>query len=594
MMSGSLGFAAVALLLQLPAVPNCPKIFLPTASASTRLYCAQLAANKQTADDLLEAIALVGELPDDHPLRPEINRYIEQWSSDILNIGEEKFQAGDLERAMEIAKRIPSGVAAYDLVEERLDRWQSIWSEAEEIYAEAERQLRLSNWNLAFREAVRLTSVGNQHWATFKHNELIDKIQIAREDSAKLDEAYRLSKSGNVDQILEAIEQAKKIAPESYAYKEAQDLIAESGEKLLEIAQNRLDRGNWQGVLEIADKLPDSIKSPKVKGDLTKLARAMSRAESGTVVGLEEAFASAQELSSDRPLYAQAQKLAQRWEREIEDVARLERARTFASSGLASDLRIAIAEAQQIPQGNPRYQEARGAIQDWTRRVEVIEDRPYLNRAAQMASLGGVASLQDAVREARQIAPGRALHGEAQDKISEWTREIQRQQDQPYLDRARALAGQGNLSQAVATAQQIQSGRVLYSEAQREIRSWQAELQGQQRMREAYEAAKPGTPEALSSAIRTARQVPTSASKRSEAVTAVNRWAYQILQMAQDRATYNIPEAIRMARFIPSGTEAYGTAQSQIQSWERSIAPPPPPVIELSPSPTVEPTDVEF
>ncbi|NJO51532.1 MAG: hypothetical protein HC840_21225 [Leptolyngbyaceae cyanobacterium RM2_2_4] len=75
---------SVALLLKLPAVPNCPSIFWPTASASLRLYCAQLAANKQTASDLLEAIELVNSLPADHPLRPEINRYMRNGRSRFL------------------------------------------------------------------------------------------------------------------------------------------------------------------------------------------------------------------------------------------------------------------------------------------------------------------------------------------------------------------------------------------------------------------------------------------------------------------------------------------------------------------------------
>jgi hypothetical protein len=85
------GGLAIALLLKLPALPNCPSIFWPTASGSLRLYCAQLAAKKQTVKDLLEAIALVNSLPADHPLRPEINRQIEEWSADILNLAEQTF-----------------------------------------------------------------------------------------------------------------------------------------------------------------------------------------------------------------------------------------------------------------------------------------------------------------------------------------------------------------------------------------------------------------------------------------------------------------------------------------------------------------------
>jgi hypothetical protein len=582
LISGGVGFTAVALLLKLPAVPNCPATFWPTASASMRLYCAQVAANKQTAQNLLEAIALVDSLPKDHPLRPEIDRHIEEWSLDILKIGDEKFEAGQLSEAIAIARRIPASVSAYKLVEQHIEGWQTIWSKAEALYEKAEQELRQSNWNQAFREAVRLTYVDNKYWATTKYDELVNQIQLGREASAKLDKAYQLSKSGTVADILAAIKQAEQISPSSYAYKEAQDLIAECGNKLLKLAQNRLERRNWKGVLEIANNLPASVKLPEVKSDLIDLGNALSRAQSGTIPDLEDAIATAQKLGAERPLYDQGQQLINRWQREIEDVGRLERARTFANSGLTDDLKTAIAEAQQIPSGNPRYQEARSQVGRWTRQVETIEDQPYLDRATQIASFGGVASLQEAIQEASRIAPGRILYRQAQNKIGEWTSSIQRIQDQPYLDRARNFANAGNLSAAITAAQQIQSGRALYTEAQSDIRSWQTEIQGQERLREAYQTATPGTPDAIATAIRVARQVPTASKVRGDARVAVNRWSNELLAMANDRSSYNITEALAIAKLIPSGTEAYEAAQQAIQAWQKSLEPPTP-SLELPP-----------
>lgn len=573
--AGGVGFVSIALLLKLPSVPNCPATFWPTASASMRLYCAQVAANKQTAENLLEAIALVEGLPADHPLRPEINRSIEQWSLDILKIGDQKFQAGQLNEAIKIARKIPAGVSAYKLVEQRIDGWQAIWSKAQAIYDKVEQLLRKSNWNQAFAEAGQLTYVDNKYWATTKYEQLTKLIRLTREASAQLDKARALSKSNLVDDILAAIKEAQKISRQSYAYKQAQDLIAECANKLVKLAENRLEQLNWQGALEIANKLPPILKLPQMKSDLINLAQAISSAESGTSTDLEKAIASAQKLRSDRPLYKRAQQLISRWQRETEDVARLERARMFASSGLTTDLKTAITEAEQIPNGNPRYQEARADIGRWTRQVETIEDQPYLDRANQIAAFGGVASLQEAVQEASRIAPGRALYKQAQEKIAQWTETMQRQQDQPYLDQARTLANGGDLTAAIAAAQQIKSGRALYREAQNEISGWQADLEGQQRLQEAYNAATPGTPEALSSAIRLARQVPSISKSKADARDMLSRWSSQLLTMAQDRSSYNIGEAIAIAKMIPSGTDAYEEAQTQIQSWQSALEPPP-------------------
>ena len=576
--SGGVGFIAIALLLKLPAVPNCPATFWPTASASMRLYCAQLAANKQTAEDLLQAIALVEALPADHPMRTEINRHIEQWSLDILKIGEQKFQAGKLTEAIDIARKIPDRVSASNLVEKQIDRWKGIWAQAEGVYSKVEQELRQSNWTQAFREAVKLTSINNKYWATTKYDQVAKKIQLAREDSAKLDKAYQLSRAEKVDDILEAIKQAEKISRESYAYKEAQNLIADCGKKLVKLAQARLEQRNWEGVLEIANKIPPSVKLDSEKADLIDLAQALSTASSGNSSDLERAIALAQKLQPDRPLYNKAQGFIDRWKRETEDVVRLERARMYAESGLVPDLKSAIAEAQQVPRGNPRYSEARKEITRWTAQAETIEDQPYLDRAEQIAGFGGSASLQEAIQEASRIAPGRTLYKKAQGKIAKWTDTIQREQDQPFLDQARTLASGGNIPDAIATAQQIKAGRALYKEAQNEIRGWQMEIEGQQLLQQANQAAIPGTPEALSSAIRLARQVPKSASVKDDARSAVNRWSDQLLSMANERSSYNLREAIDIGKMVPSGTDAYNAAQGQIQSWQRSLEPPPSPV----------------
>jgi hypothetical protein len=185
-------------------------------------------------------------------------------------------------------------------------------------------------------------------------------------------------------------------------------------------------------------------------------------------------------------------------------------------------------------------------------------------------------SLEEAIQEASRIAPGRALYKQAQAKIAQWTDTIQREQDQPFLDQARTLASTGNLPSAISAAQQIKAGRSLYKEAQNEIRGWQLEIEGQQLLQQAYQASTPGTAEALSSAIRLARQVPRSSTAKVDARAAANRWSSQLLSIANDRASYNLKEAIAIAKMIPSGTEAYESAQTQIQSWQRSLEPPPP------------------
>ena len=78
-LTGTLAFAVTSL-FRMPNLPNCRAIFWPTASAAMRLQCAESYASQDSVDFLLEAIALVEKLPDDHPLRAEINAKVEIWS----------------------------------------------------------------------------------------------------------------------------------------------------------------------------------------------------------------------------------------------------------------------------------------------------------------------------------------------------------------------------------------------------------------------------------------------------------------------------------------------------------------------------------
>ncbi|MGF1479061.1 MAG: chromosome segregation ATPase [Cyanophyceae cyanobacterium] len=571
---GSVGFVATSALLKLPAVANCPKIFLPLASASKRLYCAQVEAEKATVDSLLEAIALVKGLPANHPLRSDIDHLVEQWSVEILDLAEADFQAGKLKTAVATARRIPQNVRAYSLVEERVERWQTIWSKAEQIAAATEKQLRQSNWNEAFRAAVKLVQLDNHYWATTKYRETVDTIQVARQESQKLDDAFAALETDSVDDWLEAVAEADRIATSSYVYQEAQELIEQAREKFLGYIQRLLVNRNWQPLLSVTNRLPGSLELEQVD-EWRQLARAGTSADQGTISSLERAIAEAERIEEDSALYADAQQLVERWYLEIDDLHHLLQARELARAGNIGALSEAIAEARVIPRANPRYQEAQAEIQDWRRQIETIEDQPYLSRARELASGGTIRAWQAAIAQARLIASGRALHSEAQREIRRWRNRIEREEDQPYLDEAVALSYSKNYADAINFAQQIRPGRVLYEEARNKIQAWQREIRAEELIERAYEVARSRTPAALLEAIRIAQQVPASTEPKRESQQALNRWGNQLLAIAIDTADNSLRDAIDLAAKIPSGTEAYQPAQAQIARWEARLNPPP-------------------
>lgn len=531
----SVGGISVALLLMPPGLPNCPAIFWPIASASLRLYCAQVAANKQTIEDLLEAIALVNSLPANHPLRPEINRWVEQWSTQLLDLAEQVFQEGQLNRAIEVAQKIPANTRAHTEVSGQIERWRAIWRRAEVIYQGAEKALQQQNWRKAFSAAVRLRFVGNRYWETTQFEVLNQKIFAARKDELRIARARAIARSGGLTNLEAAMRLIQEIAPDSYFLKEAESVATDIARKLLDLAAAKLAGQDLQGAIAIAQQIPRITNLWEEAQDFITLADAQSWTWSGNVPSLEEAIVRARQLGSNRPLHLRAQELIARWELEIIALNKLNQAHSLAESGSIKGLMAAIAQAGQISPSNPRWPEVRGEISKWTQQIQTLEDQPTLDRADQYASVGDRASLNSAIITARRIRLGRPLYEEAQNRIQDWTWQLHPEVEAITWDQPK-----------------------------------NTDSQSQQRMRSARQLASQGTPRSLASAIKTANQVDELSSLRVEADQAIDRWSQQILNIARKRAKSDPAGAIAIAQQVPTFTGAYTDAQFQIQTWRES------------------------
>ncbi|MDJ0517283.1 MAG: hypothetical protein QNJ74_13885 [Trichodesmium sp. MO_231.B1] len=569
------GITAMSALFKLPSQGDCESTYWRTASASKRLYCAQLLATSSTVDSLLQAINLVDVLSNDHPMRPQIDGYIERWSKKILSLGDLAFQDGKLEEAITIAQKVPQKVPAYPLVEKQIQDWQKTWNQAQANYKQTQEYLRKEQWNQASIEASRLLSVPNVHWGTKKYQELINDIKRTRKEGAKLSEARDIGEQGGLDNLTNAIKQVQEIEQKSYIYQKAQKLIVNLGKQIIEIASVKLNAGNWQEALDIVNKVPKNDALQEKVEDIELLARAHSPASLGTIAGLEDAIAQVKKLNAERPFYSKAQQLVGLWQQEIADVAIIEQGKKLAQPKGISDLKAAIAKLQSIPPYNPRGEEATNLIEAWSRQLQQQEDRPFLEKAEKLASFGDITSLQAAIDAASKIGRGRTLYQEAQNKINRWTEKVQRSQDQPILDNAQLLALSGNTEQAIATAKKIQPGRILYNQALAKIQEWQSQQEAKRSLENARQAAVAATADAYAKAITLAQQVPTSSSRQLEASQLINQWSQQILSIAMDVVNRDVARAISIARKIPRNSLAYNSAQSQISLWQSWLTPTP-------------------
>lgn len=582
---GGVGFLATWQLLNMQKSPNCPKIFWPIASASLRLYCAQLSADSRTVAGLLEAIALVEALPEDHPLRSQVNQQVEEWARDILNLAEKDYQAGNLKQAIAKARQIPNNMAVAAIIEERIAKWQGTWTEGNDILSKLEENLRASNWNQSFRLAVDLLNLNNEYWATVKYNEAIAKITVAREDSSKLDNAFNLFARGGLNNWFKVIEEARKIQASSYAYQEAEKLIGKTEDKLQEYAERLIERKQWQALRDLANQTPKDL---KIKADVTDwslLSEAALDAETGTVDGLEAGILGLEQIDASRPLHQTALAMKERWQLQVQDLKILSEARDLAQAGTIEQYSAAIAKAGEVPRNNPLWSQAQQEIGSWNRQIQVIEDRPILERAREIAIPGDINSLSSAIIQARAIGKNRVLYRDAQREIRDWQARIERMEDQPILDQAQALANLKDYSTAIETANQIPPGRTLSSEASQNIRRWRRELRARQNLQQANQLAATGSAEGLTRAIALVTNISTQTDAGVQRTELLERWSYQLLSLATAQANNGrYLEAIRLAESVSRESTAYSSARSQMQGWRNILQPPaPPPIVESTP-----------
>jgi hypothetical protein len=538
--TGSIAFFSVAFLLKLPAMPNCPSVFWPLASASLRIHCAEIAASKQNVNDLLEAIKLLNTLPPEHPLYSEASRLIELWATDIMELADKDYQAGKLKEAISAVRQIPEKSSAHKLVADRIKTWEKTWGDAEKIYNKAIDILKKGTWREAQVEAVRLLSIDNTFWQTTKYQDISTLIVATREDVTKLGKAER-ALEGGADEVVKAIEEISQISDKSYVHKEAKELLPKLGRRMLALAQDALDRKDYSAALDIASRVPGNVKLDKEVDDFRILAQAQSKAWDGGVSNFEEAIAQAQRIRSDRPLHDKAQRLINRWQSEAKTVAQLEQAKQLARSG---DLQNAISQANQISNDNPAAKEF---IKETTQQMQSAEDQPILDQASQLANNGDPAGLQQAIAAAQQISSGRALYAQAQEKIRQWADRL------------------SSFSKAPAPiAPSVEMPIVPTLDPVRE--------KAEQSLQQARTAAAAGTTDGLVQAISIAAGVPDGSPLKVEATSAIEGWSNQMLQAAQSQAaSSDLQGAIAIARQVPPNSGAYAQAQQQIQQWLRSL-----------------------
>ncbi|MGA1265239.1 MAG: hypothetical protein ACO331_15265 [Prochlorothrix sp.] len=566
-------------LVRLPQARECPRILRPFSSAAFKLYCAQMAAGQGTTEGILQAIELVKSLPPDHPLQQNADYYLKQWAFDLVILSEEQYNNGELALALDTLKAIPldrlpcdENKCPREEIEGWAAAWQALWDKAEGIVQESEKALLDQNWDKAAAAATKLLSLDNRYWQVTRYNELNAQILEVRSSNSVIAKAKKLADQGGTQNLVEAIKLVAQVQPNSRLYSIAQSQIVSYSGKLMELAEDALEAKDLQTALSIANQIPDVANRQAEIEDFKVLAQVQARTWSGQVADYQAAINELKNIDNTGSTYVKAQGLISRWEKEVEDLRRIDRSRTLAQRGTITGYMTAIAEVSLIPQHHPRYDQVRNLIKNWNSEIQILEDSPYLERARRLAESGGVPALEAAITEANRIAPDRRLYDDAQAAIRDWQDDIEMIEDRPYLDEAERLANAGRLSAAIATAQRISPNRALYKEAQDRVDEWQLQIDAEYSLQQANGLGNSNrSPEGLEAAIRAADRVPSDAPQRREADTQIDRWSEQLLQMAIERSSYDVVGAIDIANSIPESSFIFNEAQSYVNFWQQSL-----------------------
>ncbi len=539
-------------LTRLPPAPDCKKLSAFAADVD-QLYCAEQAAQTGDVDDLLAGINLVKDWKSDHLLHSEAQVLLSQWSGSLLLLAQDQLSQGNLGQAVEMAGLIPAQSPVYKDAQAKIKDWQTEWQQGKQLKADIETAVEQQQWATAQEKLKNLLQLDEDYWVRQQGGELRQLIKREESAFATLTAAMELADSDDPDELAEAIALAQSIPVQARAWDEAKPKLDGWSRKLLRIGFKRWEEGDLDGAIAAVQKVPADPTLTREARDLIQISYAEKAASDEVqtwipsfyqIYSMQEAIAAVRTMSPLSPFYEEAQVRLQEWQAEQEDLIQLQYANLLAGFQQKVTYQLAIHQAKTIESERPRRTQAQTLIAHWRQEIERIEDQPYLNRATSLAQIRSVPNLKAAIAEASKVELGRALRVEAQTYIANWQVEIEIIEDQPILDEAVELANQNKLTEAIAVARKIESGRALYDDARKNIGNWTAQIQIKEDRPILTRAENLAARGSLTAAIETASQIGAGRALYREAQSSIAIWrkerdAIWEAQAAEESSTWD-------------------------------------------------------
>ncbi|MGF1519468.1 MAG: hypothetical protein ACFCVB_16930 [Nodosilinea sp.] len=481
-------------LVNLPPTANCENTATVTTDRA-QLFCAQTAAESGDLPDVLAALDLAGRWTEGHPLYYEVQPLVDQWSWVVLQAADQELRGnGSMAEAQALVSHIPADSSVFAPAQAKIADWQTEWDQGEAIMATAQTALKQKDWPAASRQVQTLAEMNNTHWRVSQVQALTRQMRQERQAQGLLDRAVATAAPGGSDRLTAALRTASQIEEGTYARQQAQPYLNRWSDLLLTLGLDKWYASDLKAAIALGRSAALNPDRAQAAQELIWLSQSRQTAQQSLtswrtspdqVVQLYQAMLTANRVPQGSPYYPQAQSSVATWRQHLGDLAKFQTAQAVGQVRDRDVLSAAIARAAEVPLGHPRRVQAQTMVAHWRQEIERLEDRPYLVKAHELASAKTYEGLEAAIATAQAIALPRALRSEAQGWVYVWTSELQVMEDQPMLNRARSLAAEGKLYQAIVEATGIRPGRALYDEARGAIAGWQGQIAAAERARQA-------------------------------------------------------------------------------------------------------------
>ena len=460
-----------------------------------------------------------------------------------------------------------------------------------------------------------------------------DEISAFSADSERLYCARQAAVSGSEHDLVAGVQLISAWDETHPLYQDSQEVANRWSKALLQLAQQRMQKGNLDRAIQLLGYIPpwvDSYKEADIALERWKqewtngaeIATAVTEAVSNqNWSGARKQLRPMKRLTSDYWLKNRYRYLDQHIQRE-EDARRwLIKAQALASKGDMAGLSEALALVRQIDVQSHAWPEAKPLMTEWAKALlnygaqkweqgdidaatVVIQQVPVdvatdldakdlvqFAHAQRLASFrkdwepsyGDVLNLTEAIEAVKHIGTDSIFYDDAQAKLALWTNQLKDLQQLYAAVLVANLNQKSSFRLAIQRAQKITSARPQRQQAQTLIAHWSKEIErieDRPFLARAQQLAQNGDKASLHLAIAEATKIQLGRALRLDAQTKIAQWTKQI-QVLEDQPLYSqaldlasegkLKDAITAAHQIQEGRALYSQAQNSIKEWTNRI-----------------------